>query len=464
MSITVEIGKMTKEVNSTKNYMDNSDVHSCNFKEDTSIVHPHFTISTTHKITDYERYNYCKISNSYYWIDDIKDVRKGVVDVTCARDPLATFRTNIGNYECVISRCNASDHYNLFDNDDIFPPTNKNWDSVNIQIGGVTGFTYTPQDGTIGVISFYGSAGVVNVITNQIDLTLEELMQPQDLWDVLRYGFTQPGNFVKSALVLPFDPDVTPGSVVTKVGNESITLSQVEQIGENERIYTKSDSADISTLISSISIFNSQTQGADTMNDYRRFNDNYVQLSVKMPFVGVIQIPADVLSYDKLYWSYYIDKITGSGEALLYASKTGNTVQRLLNKSSIRVGASIPITSTTSALIPLIQSAVSKNAIGVMDKMLNPTDVTMTGSTDSVGYWDIGTVNLLVNIRKCDNIIDYRATKGVPTNKKMKIKDVYGTDRSGYIEVLNPSVSIQGATHNELQQINSYLQGGFYYE
>ena len=479
MSHKFYIGQTNKYTNSTKQSYSSYGVINVKFKEGSDLIRPTILIKLGYGLHYWNNKNYMiwemDVSTKfYYWITGAKAVNNGIYEISLELDHLATYKTAIGNQDFVISRCNDENQYNLYDNDDIFPPTNKNWDAVKIQIGNATGFTYRrnvappgedPEYLPIGVITFYGKDGVKNVITEFIDITLEDLMQPSNLWDVVKYGFTQPGNFIKSALILPFDPDILGGQVNYKIGNESVTLSLVSDIDEGNRMYYKDGSASISQLIASISIFNDQNPDHDNLDDYRRFNDNYVQLAVKMPFVGVVQVPSDILSYDKIYWRYEVDIITGTGEAVLYVSKSGNTVQRLLHKASVRMGASIPITSTTSALIPLVQNAVAKNAFGVMDNMLNPTDITMTGSQDSVGYWDIGSVDLLVNIRQCDNIKAYRNIKGVPTNKLLKIKDLDGeSDNPLYVEVFNPSIKISGCQKEIIEKINNDLANGIYYE
>lgn len=479
MSHRFLICQIEKKIKSTKQTYNSFGVLNCGFKEGSDLIRPTIRVNAGYGLDYFNNKNYMvwqmDASNIFrYWITGVKAVHNTIYDISLELDHLATYKKEIGEQTFLIGRCNDPAEYNIYDNDDIFPPTNKNWDAVKIQIGNATGFTYKrnvsppgeePEYLPIGVITFYGKDGVKNIITEFVDITLGELMNPSNLWDVLKYGFTQPGNFIKSAIILPFDPDIIGGGNIVKIGNESVTLSLAEIIDEGNRIYYKDGSASIAQLIASISIFNDQNPDHDNLNDFRRFNDNYVQIAVKMPFVGVIQVPSDILSYDKIYWRYEVDIVTGTGEAVLYVSKTGNTVQRLLHKATIRMGASIPITSTTSALIPLVQNAVSKNAFGVMDNMLNPTDVTMTGSQDSVGYWDIGSVDLLVNIRQCDNIKAYRNIRGVPTNKNLRIDSLSGEDNNPvYVEAINPSIKIEGCMKEVIDKINSDLESGIYFE
>lgn len=471
MSYTIVLSKTNKKLRSTD--INSTSIFTANnvtLKEGCSIVNPVFEFTSSTSLSDLRKANYVTWDSYYYWIDDIKWLYNDYYQVSCTRDPWGTFGAVIGNYTALIGRCNNDQLYNKYDNDNIFTATNKNRASHSIQIA-TTGFAYarnegTPQEpyySTQAVVSFYGADGLKNLYTDFPDNVLAALLQPSNLWDVAKYGITQPGNYIKSALLLPFESDVEQEGRITYIGNEDVTILG-GFLDESNRIYKLENGKNISTILNSISEFNSQDPQVDTLDDYRRFNDNFVQVAVKLPFAGVIQIPADVLSYDYIGFKYLIDMITGCGEVILFCSSTGQTTERILHKCSIRVGASIPITSTTAALVPIIQSIASNNVLGMFDSMLNPTDNTCTGSTDSVGYWDIGSVDITINIRECDNIANYDTVKGHPTNKIKKINKVYPNSSSEqYIECLFPSIKITGATKSELEEINAGLSSGFYY-
>lgn len=468
MSYTIVLSKTNKKLRSTDiNSTAIFTAENVTLKEGSSLVNPIFEFTSNTSLTNLRKANYVTWSSYYYWIDEIIYLYNDYYEVHCSRDPWGTFGVEIGNYTALIGRCNNDLLYNKYDNDNIFAPTNKNRSANSIQIA-TTGFSYFVT--TVGqkgirsmVLSFYGADGVEFICDSGIGMTsnINHLMNPSNLWDAAKYGFCQPGNFIKSCIAVPFDAEGTLRSKSVYIGNENMTLT-ADYIDENHRLYTLEDGKSISDIIAAVGVFTDATQ--DNLDDYRRFNDNFVQVAVKLPFAGIIQVPADVLSYDYIGFKYLVDQITGTGEVILFCSSTGQTPERILYKGNVQMGASVPIATVTSNLVPLAQSIISGNGLNIMDNLLNPIDSTMTGNTDGVGYWDIGSVDITINIRECDNIANYDTFKGYPTNKIKKINQVYPNSSSEqYIECLYPSIKITGATKSELEEINAGLSSGFYY-
>lgn len=477
MGYTVSIGIMKKCLNSTKQtFTEKYTKTTVTLKEGSGLVNPVFEFTGgTAAVLDLCNYlviTWGSMGNtpvtSYYYIDEKTYMYNSYFELRCTRDPMATFKDDIGDYEGFITRCNNDQLYNVYDNDDILPPTNKKSSASSIQID-TTDFSYfersAPFGPTSGVITLYGSKGVYHVLDYGVGIAsrLEDFMQPSNLWDVAKYGFTQPGNFIKSCIILPFTAHGTAATKTIAVGNEVMSYYSL-YIEDNKRIFSKQGGKSITGsggILEAITAFNNHG-----MEDYRRYNDNYLSLSVKLPFAGIIKIPSDVLSYDYLGFKYEVDIITGSGEVLLFASDSGQTVERLLYKGTVQMGAELPIAANTNNIVALAQNVISGNVMGAMNNMLNPFDNTYVGNTDGVGYYDIGSVDLLVNIRECDDIKDYRTMKGVPTNKKKKINEVYTgtTSSNGYLEVGFPACAPTGATASEISTINGYLGSGFYYE
>lgn len=100
--ITVKFYSFSKRLNSTKQPTGGTDI-SCLVKSDSSIVNPVIELST-----DPTGYNYCYIASfsRYYYIDDIVFV-KGIWNVYCHVDVLASYKTEIGNTSGYCTRASA---------------------------------------------------------------------------------------------------------------------------------------------------------------------------------------------------------------------------------------------------------------------------------------------------------------------------------------------------------------------
>lgn len=101
--ITVNFYSFAKRLNSTKQPTGTGTDLSCLVKSDSSIVNPVIELST-----DPTGYNYCYIASfsRYYYIDDIVFV-KGIWNVYCHVDVLASYKTAIGNTSGYCTRASA---------------------------------------------------------------------------------------------------------------------------------------------------------------------------------------------------------------------------------------------------------------------------------------------------------------------------------------------------------------------
>jgi hypothetical protein len=133
-----------------------------------------------------------------------------------------------------------------------------------------------------------------------------------------------------------------------------------------------------------------------------------------------------------------------------------------LHKSNINIGAEIPLGVSDSAWGSVLSNILNPVEMGKFAiEGMNPRhNYNMVGTANTSAYIDIENVKLYCTQYDSDDIDNYVSTKGVPTNKKMLINTI---STGSYIEVLNPSVSVDGRT-NTNDTINKYLESGFYYE
>lgn len=93
----------SKRKNSTKQPTGGTSV-TMTLKEGTSIEKPSFILSG-----DVFSYNYVQAFGHYYFVDDVKSVRKGITEIDCSMDVLATYKSEIGSYTALIERSDT--HY-----------------------------------------------------------------------------------------------------------------------------------------------------------------------------------------------------------------------------------------------------------------------------------------------------------------------------------------------------------------
>lgn len=115
---TISIGNNPKKINSTSRAFTVSATLSCRLKEPCSMQAPVFRVQG---LTKGALYNYCQFESRYYWIDDIIYLTHSIQEVHCHLDPLATFKTDIGNTYAYIEYGDAA-HWAREIDDNRFSP------------------------------------------------------------------------------------------------------------------------------------------------------------------------------------------------------------------------------------------------------------------------------------------------------------------------------------------------------
>ena len=108
MNVTL-ISGASKRRNSTRQPAPGASF-SCVLKEGTSVMRPHFLLTTVNW-----NWNYAIWDGRYYYVTDIVSETATIFRVECKLDVLATFKTQIGNYETLISRAASDQNYDVID-------------------------------------------------------------------------------------------------------------------------------------------------------------------------------------------------------------------------------------------------------------------------------------------------------------------------------------------------------------
>lgn len=469
---SIELWNVTKRANSTKQGGGSGAGETVYLKREPtkSIIEPVFRLDGENINGLYNKnvlkWTYATGHSGWYWIKDIRSIANRVVEIECKRDPLATFKTAIGNYEGVVKRCTNGALYNKYDIDNVFTPNN--YIKGQFEYSKTSGFSWINDSFTL---CYYGKNGAYAVNTGQYITLMNNLFADNSLWGAVNQVLFNPSQYIASLIRLPLTFESYENDVSIKLGNaDPFTLPVAYPID-----YSTNYSLSKTITFTSTEISQNIKQSCAYLDDYRLIDDRITKVSLQLPFVGNVAISSSVLSQTgSINVKYTVDMVTGQGECYVYfdPDDIGQSVvdkkPTVLHKSNINVGAQIPLGVSDSGWMGVLNNLASNLGVPSPIAGLNFRDnITMIGSCNSAGYEDIGNVYLRVQQFMCDDIDNYRDVKGYPTNKKMQIKNVYPSSYSGsepYIEMLNPSLEIEGATFDEINEINRYLEGGFYYE
>lgn len=454
MAYSINLYEFSKKVNSTKRPSGTHATKSCRLKNGCSIQHPVFVIEGS-TLSNYQTYNYLTFNGCYYYIDDVKAINNRVCEVTASMDVLATYKQEIGNTTCVISRCSDGDEYNLYDVDNVIHPTN--YIISNFEISKPSGFSFSVND--TYTLTYYGKDGARAVNTGQFNSLNNNLFNNTTFWDTVNQVLFDPSQYVKSLIHLPCS--------LGGMENVNIKLGSADPITVVGFPINFGLTANYTKLMPTISLSLSDLKTDSNfkyVNDYRSIDDRFTKLSLWLPFVGSVHVPSSILSHNgTIDVKYRVDMVTGQGECLAVYNLGGtgsDEKEMVLSKSNINIGAEIPLGVSDSAWGSVLSNAfnpVEMAKLGI--EGLNPRhNYNMVGTANTSAYIDIENVKLFCTQYESDDIDSYVTTKGVPTNKELTIKNL-----SGYIEVLNPSVDVP-SRNGVADTINNYLESGFYYE
>lgn len=106
----------------------------CYVKEPCSIEAPVFIVNYS---STFAGYNYASYGDfgRYYYINDIVMAPGGKAEIHCTCDPLYTFRSDINNLECYISRIGDQNKRAAYLSDPTFPVSGETY-CKNIPLGG----------------------------------------------------------------------------------------------------------------------------------------------------------------------------------------------------------------------------------------------------------------------------------------------------------------------------------------
>lgn len=457
MNIKVWSG-FSKRKNSTKQPTGGTQI-TVRLKDNCSVEAPVFIL--TGGLPDY---NYVEAFGHYYFVSDIVSLTADVSEIHCTQDVLATYKSDIGNTTAFVMY-DTSSNTQIPDNRlaiKTVPVVSSNYVDLSSHISKTGTFiaTVTGQNATQAYI--ISAANIANLIPN-LQTQIENVFPtPTGVLDAdfvptiiaaVRQLITA-GNVAENIRDVRWVPAIVGGgggtAVYAGMYNTGITARPVD-INPSDRILTDIKSVNIPWQFS----------------DWRN-TEPYTSLSMYIPFVGTITIPASqVRTYSNITINTSLDAITGD---IAIQLKAGGDLT--IGTYGASLGVEIPIGSTSPVLSHLVTSisaiptmlagglpGVASGVASIATNMFTPLSQSAGGLGSSAGA-GLGLQVILSSVCHDTTVSpsSVSAAIGTPAYASKQIGTL-----SGYIQCQNASVDTT-AKDADRDIINGYLNSGFFYE
>ena len=456
----------SKKRNSTKIPTGGTEV-DVYLKESTSILNPVFITKT---IPDTANYIYCGDFGRYYFVTDIVHVTSTNIEIHCSCDVLATYKSAIGSYTGDVEYCASSSIKTILDPRN--PPTCKIL-SKDTNIGNLPTFDTTANCFIVGVADNSGISYYMMSAAKCSDLLSE--MYDKSINGQLTRDFFDMDNILISACVMPRFP--LSGTDTITIGDPNGThvdlLSGVYRISPTDRMITIfEDTKDILYPADDLSLGISYLDVAP-----------YSSGILYLPFVGCVDLDLGAMVNQRsLYIKATLDQINGDivykiglDADTILATYSGNCAANVpvCGSSYNPIGAATGIMSILGGVASLAAgvasggaggviagvSAIAGGGSGVFNSLSHHTQI--NGSLSSYIGSALGlNIHTTVFTREpsTTNLLEYQSISGMPYFKTAQISSL-----SGYVKCADAFVDIPGY-ESEKNEVNSFLNSGFYYE
>lgn len=447
-----------KKADSTLQPTGNYITKQVRLKENTSVNAPTFLLS---EYDDTYNYVYVPRWNRYYFRNDATLNIQGVFELSLTLDHLATFKTQIGTYNCFVERCADSRYYDVMLNDPLI--------SVKQQA--------TKQQHTLANSSLLSDSQGSYVIRMAGDsdygistFVTDDLANFRAIFNKAQYfDDSDPTNWITVVGNYIFDPY----EYVVGVYWSPIKLSTYRDDsyghGVAAPVYVKwFDTGITATRLPNgrkirFSI-SANTLPTNMYTDFRKYNPNFSKYSIDIPGVGMVDIDGNYVN-ENLSIGYYVNlddgatKVTldniGGGDLTTIASYSTNLYK------SLQYGTDSPnITAIASGGVNTIGGIMSGNfplatisGMNVVKNILVPTP--STGGSQGGNVWEGGTIEL-TNYASADLDV---TNKGRTCYKNLTLGNL-----TGYIQCANANINNIAGTLEDKRLVNNSLNNGFFYE
>ena len=442
----------SKRKNSTKRPTGQGTTVPCLLKSNTSFQNPVFKLKLT--LDSALQFNYLKWADHYYFINSTVSLNNDMVEISASEDVLSTYRTEISNYTCFIERSN---HQNPLLDDPLYLPT-EDWHKqdtivaqpVNVFVNGYAGNYIMRIVGAAGVETYY-------ITEKQLGLLVSFMYTADNFQELIENATTKflfdPAKYIVDLKWLPFR-----SSNFISIMND-VNLGYWDS-GVQALLIGGASSSPVVHFSYNLEL----TNPLYSNTDFRFYNGNFSRYFVQLPCIGVIPVDITKTNNGQLVADYYFDAYSGISDVWL---KSGSSVighyQCQMAVPVNIAGANVNIGDTLIGGLSTVSSAMTGNALGVSSGVLNTMQSILSPEVTSIGA--VGSVGGILNNLEA-SVICYTRMSTEPNGAGEGYAD--GNSRkistcSGYLRCRNASIEISGFTGDQ-EQVNSYLNNGFYFE
>lgn len=462
MTINVWSG-FSKRRNSTKRPSIAGTQKDVTLKETTSIENPTFVLASN----DFT-INYVQAFGHYYFVDDIKSVRNGIIEISCSMDHGATYKSDIGSYTAFVER--SASYYNTMLPDPFVAIMN---DETNDSVV-VSGLNMFVSGGfyVISVLNDVGSGNGFTTVYITDRANLESLAAyvntdwgsaATDVLDWLQSTFLKTADSIIDCIWVPIALSAIPSTAVTwetlKIGVDVVTgVSGYRVTGP---------------------CIASETSGIvipHQFNDFR-MGAPYTACKLYIPCYGSVDINPLDFTAGVIDLNFDCDITTGDMVCYL-KDALGNLVATYTYNIGVscpvgKVGSNVTqtvgsILSTAGSVASTVAShgataiahgvAAASSSINALNAAIAPT-ASIHGGKGGRAIAENGLDIVCTTIcKQTSDPADLQATHGRPF-----MADGLLSAFSGYVKCSGAEVPISGV-ESDKRAVNDLLNGGFYYE
>ena len=453
--IKINFYTFNKKVNSTAQPTGTGTELDCNIKAPSSIINPVLEVGTVNVIS----FNYCYIPafNRYYFIDDIVFDR-GIWNVSCTVDVLASYKSDIGSTSCYVLRSSASSDGDIIDT--LYPMTtsstqhwlnpditafqwsgfNSGWYVVGLQgnndysVNGSIYYQMTASEFAKFLKNFYANSGA-------------------GWWGSLDQGIINSMNkindYITSCRWYPasFAVDATARNII--VGGYDT--------GAKGYIVKENPLTVLTFQFSNIPKHPKASARGNYLN-----STPYSRYVLRSGITGSIPLDSFYMKdCTNLAVEFFVDVSTGQARTWIMAD--GTTFVDTFGQFGVDInlsGTEINIGGALGSTLAAIGSFAVGDYLGAFASVGNgiaSLQPDVVGRASSGGYVQMyQPLSLLIDFY--DIVDDDNADMGRPLCQVSTPATL-----TGYMVVQDPHVTVNG-TSWEANQINSYMTSGFYYE
>lgn len=484
--INVNFYHFKKKKNSTAQPSGDPTVMPCAIKSDCSIVNPVLEIAPGQG-TFVFNYAYIPDFGRYYFVNDWK-YSVGTWTVYLSVDVLASYKTTIGNHSTYVLRSYSNFNRNIIDdacvttadiynyNETISKPFHIDRASLVIGItgpdgfrGGVNYYAMTEESSKklfnwlLGVPTGSGTGNFMDWLHTTYNYVMDDALKVQ--YDPMQY--------IKSVLWYPFIVWDTghPPAAVDSIKFGKYALPQIQ--GVSAWLVDKPVKKFDDIPVSLVSIGTTDTAFLN--------NSNFITRQLICAPFPAVTIPDSVntyaimnkLSITTLYdlnIKIAVDITSGEGSlsVFVHEKNEGRDVQ-FLTRVKCQIGISTAVSAATNnyvsgiseGAVNLIAGIVTGGVYGIsagiqkINNVIGAKAVSQGSNGSAASYYIDDWYNIASYLDIAErNLID----KGAPLCETVTLNTL-----SGYIQCADGDIEISG-TEQEIDAVNSFLTGGFFYE